>query len=277
MRRQRALATCWLCLGLAASEGPASAQSVRRASGPDSPIAVQGGRETEALVERAKQRFAEGRFRDAVPLLECAYVLSRQPRLLFNLGVVHHKLSECEPAREYFERYLAEDPRGRARSEATSALAELYAHCPPPRAARGSVGTPAPPLERAPGPAAAIPVPLATRSPAAALPSPQVLIVWGAGAALGVSALVTLGLQSRAQHDIDALHARAVGHTWDGFEPERAALSENAQRYQSLSLLFGLGFAALAGTGAALWLHELSADSPGLSVGVSGLSYRAHF
>jgi tetratricopeptide (TPR) repeat protein len=269
MRRFRVFATCWLCIALAA--GGAPAQPVPGASGPDAAGTA------EALVERAKQRFAEGRFQDAVPLLERAYGLSRQARLLFNLGVVHHKLAQCEPAREYFERYLAEDPSGAARSEATSALEELYAHCPAPGAAVGHVGataTPAAPIEQAALPAATRPVPLL---PAPQLPSPGVLIVWGAGAALGVSALLSLGLQSRAQHDLDALRARATGKTWDAFEPERAALSENARRYQGLSLLFGIGFAVLAGSGGALWLRELSEDSPELSLGISGVSYRAQF
>jgi tetratricopeptide (TPR) repeat protein len=284
-------------LGLRATPGSARAPEVpaaeARALEVDAPPpATEREREAEALVEQARELFREARFQEALPLLERAYELSRAPRYLFNLGAVHHKLSQCEPAREYYERYLAEDPRGSARSAASWALQELYAHCPGAR----SPANPAP----ASAPESVQPTRLPATSERAAqvdaaqrksgsaavprdrsaLPSPRALVLLGTGAALGVAALVSSGLQSRAQHDVDALRARAVqgDETWDSYEADRASRSEDAHTYRRMSILLGVGFGVLAGTGTAFWILDSSSDSSlDVSITTPGVSYRGRF
>jgi hypothetical protein len=99
-------------------------------------------------------------------------------------------------------------------------------------------------------------------------------VLLGSGGAAGIAALLSLGLQNRAQHNLDALGARArAGGDWDSYEPERRALDSDAHLYRGLSIAFGLGFAALAGTGGALWiLHAPSENS--LEVSMAGHELR---
>lgn len=258
--------------------GSGSSAAALPGSGETAPIA-----EAELLTERAKQLFREARFSEAVPLLERAYALTRAPRQLFNLGVLHHKLSECNPAREYFERYLTEDPEGTARADAQRALEELYAHCPAPdlvpslpAASPEGFDTSALPertVAEAPQPARA-PVPARDWAGRSSGPGAPALVLLGSGAAAGVAALLSVGMQNRAQHNLDALRTRAsAGGTWDAYEPERRALDSDAHLYHGLSIAFGLGFAALAGTGGALWVWNAEPQDS-IEVSVEGHQLR---
>jgi tetratricopeptide (TPR) repeat protein len=266
-----------------AAEAPAEAQV------PEEPTDAE--REAERLLEQARELFGRARFREALPLLERAHELSRSPRYLFNLGVLHHKLSDCEPAREYFERYLAEDPEGSARGEANWALQELYAHCPVARVPADpapSGGVPPEPQLALPAAsegavaAAAAPalVPSSRSTESGAHPSPRAWVFLGVGAAVGLGAVVSAGLQSRAQHDIDALHEQASrgDEAWDPYEAERASLSENARTYRRLSILLGIGCGVLVGTGTAFWILDSRSDSSiDVTLTTPGLSYRGRF
>jgi hypothetical protein len=240
-----------------------------------------------ALLGDAKDLFQQGRFGDALPLLERAYALTGTPRYLFNLGVIHHKLSQCQPARNYFERYLLEDPAGSAQAEAKWALRELYLHCPESPGDESAAQARSPsPARRHPqparGPTTAAP-PRAGIAPSderLALPSQRALILLGAGAAVGVAALVSVGLQNRAQNDIDALRARAAreGEVWDSYESQRTSLSGNAHLYRGMSIVLGIGSAVLAGSGATFWI--LDAPTPDTVNGYAltpGFSYSGRF
>lgn len=60
------------------------------------------------LYETAQKAMAEGRTEDAIHDYLAAYTLSKDPALLYKLGAAHQKLGACEPAVDYYRRYLAE-------------------------------------------------------------------------------------------------------------------------------------------------------------------------
>jgi tetratricopeptide (TPR) repeat protein len=297
-------ASCWLLilLGAAAARGqtPGSGTSERgttpaapaaRVSAPDDagPLSVPsnpdasgaGAAELEvaALLERAKAHFRAGRYREALPLVERAYALTGAPRALFNLGVLHHKLSECEPAREYFELYLQREPASTVRPQVLVALQELRARCP----AGGSAGAAPAPAEGANGSH-----PMLQRKrqhprlPAQPLEpdwtSSSALILLGSGAAAGVGMMVSLAAQNHTQRAIDALGSRAARQegTWDSFEGRRRDLSANARLYRGFAIGFGAACVALVGAGATVWIVE-TGNGPRRGLPAAGIGYSGLF
>jgi tetratricopeptide (TPR) repeat protein len=254
-----------------------------------------------ALRQQANAAYLEGRYEDALPLLEHANALAPYALHSFNLAAVQHRLGRCELARDLFERYLNEDPGGPARADAELALEELFARCghaPPgerpaaPSLAarslaagerRGVAEPVVPPLhsdassslggagagraaEWRPVTAAAL-----LRAPAVmAEPGPSALRVAGwstlaAGGAAAVVAAASAILVRRAESDLEAM-ARGRERAWNAGEAR--ALEANGERYQALALASGFGSALLLGTGVGLLL--LDARSDGVSVSVSG-------
>jgi|GEM_PF-678632 len=70
----------------------------------------QSGRSAEADAkkhfDKAREHYANGRYREAIEQLETA--LGIDPKgadLLYNLGVIHEKLQEVDPAIDYYQRY----------------------------------------------------------------------------------------------------------------------------------------------------------------------------
>lgn len=298
-------AACSLSIGLLAA-GVARAEP----AGPEASAAVapepgaanaspEALREADALLERAKVHFRAGQYREALPLVERALALTGAPRFLFNLGVLHHKLSECVPARDYFERYLERDAMGAARQQTLDALAELNAHCP--RQAVGERvgrGEPSEATPVAPTPARSVSVVSALVQPAEPAstpppsnesgagparesgwaPPPSAVVLMGLGAAAGVGAVVALVMQGRAQSDLDALGSSATGEqvTWDAFEAERQALSANARQYRNLSIGLGAASVALLGAGATVWVVEANDAARPRAAGL-GVAYFGRF
>jgi hypothetical protein len=278
--------------------GPMRATAPRAGALPPGPLGLQKGSdgaapssitaESEAmtLLARAKELFRGGEYRRAVPLLERAYALTDSPRFSFNLGVLHHKLSECEPARLYFERYLLEDPAGEARAQAMSALQELNAHCPASETHARSGGLPAsaaPPKSVDTHPDVSS-RPLAAdaeeRGGGAILrgPGTAAWVLMGVGAAAGVAAVISAAKQASAQNEIDDLGSRATRDAtpWDQLEAERQSSSDRAKLYRALSIGLGVACASLVGTGATLWVLE-DGEGPGPGSAALELGYRGRF
>jgi hypothetical protein len=255
-------------------------------------------READALLERAKAHFRAGEYRRSLPLVERALALSDSPRFLFNLGVLHHKLSECVPAREYFQRYLERDAAGAAREQTLAALRELNAHCPAeepetqraaaPMASPTATFRSAAPASISPS-ASALPREVALTLPGGAelppppppklsvAPPPTALVLLGLGAAAGVASVVTVALQNAAQSDIDALASRAAeeGLPWDVYEGERHASSADARLYRGLAIGLGAACTALVGAGATVWI--LDANQSSLETTGVGVGYASRF
>lgn len=73
--------------------------------------------ETRAMFERGREAYAEGRYQDALELFESAYVRAPFPELLFNIGLLHHRLGHDRAALEAFEEYLESAGEGPDRDE----------------------------------------------------------------------------------------------------------------------------------------------------------------
>ena len=262
-----------LCIRVARAEpSPASTET-----GSAETADPQG--QAEALLEQAKELFRKGQYREALPLIESAPELTQAPRFLFNLGALHHKLSECVPARDYFEQYLQQDPAGEGRAAALSALEELRARCP----AQVTVA----PAALAVVPAAALlpPVPLPVEAPPPReplerswAPSPRAAVLLGIGAAAGIGALASLAARGHAQSELDALGAQVArqGDTWDAHEARRHELAANARLYRGLSLGLGVACAAFVGAGTTVWIVEAEQAAGERSLG-AGVTYRGRF
>jgi len=256
------------------------------------------GPRIEELRVAADRAFEAGDYRAALAPLTEGYALSRDPRFLFNLGVTHHALGECEAARESYEQYESEDPGGKFHGAALGALETLYGICGqsavlPPAVLLPAVLPPAPLAVPAP---AMLPVPALGPSPASvAAPltaSDQAepdrgrrIAAWSllsVGGATLIATGVTGVLWAQAHSDYEHLVAGAAndGSTWDACCAAHAGDLESQQsRYRALTLGFGIGAAVSLVAGAVLWPSRPS-SSPTLSLTVGeqlGLRYRTAF
>ena len=282
---------------------------------PAAPAAVEAEpsapptREQQSLELRARANaaYVEGRYEDALLLLERANALSPYALHSFNLAAVQHQLGRCELARDLFERYLTVDPEGQAAGDARVALTELYAQCgrapqspqsPQSPAVPGLPVAPTQGLLGPPLPAQQLP---AQQLPAQQLPAqrspvqvpahrvslvtahderlgPRELMGWsalGLGGAAAIAAVTSAILVRRAESDMEAM-SRDRGRVWNA--DEGRALEANGDRYQTLALACGVGSALLTGAGVALLLSDEPRTALGVSLdGDPGLIYSRHF
>ena len=269
------------------------------APGSASPPSAPAGPEAQSLQlrERANSAYGEGRYADALVLLEQANALSPYELHEFNLGAVHDKLGHCEQARDHFEAFLratmqADTPV----EEARHALVELYATCG--HAERGEPPAPSSPADRPAVAGDEIPVIPALRAVstggASVLASGvgdgsagEASVAWrrtlgvfllGGAAAAGIASAVAGIRVQNAEEDVRGLALRLDAHM-PVSRDEITALYANGRRYQALSVGFGVASAVLAGAGATLLVLELTDDSAleVASSGQAGLAYRRRF
>ncbi|MGE0871280.1 MAG: hypothetical protein AB7P03_22155 [Kofleriaceae bacterium] len=81
--------------------------------------------QARVLAERGRQLHEQGRYPAAIAAFEQAYLLAPSTGLLFNLGQAHRLAGNCEDAAAMYRRYLANEPRDRARSVAQAQLASI--------------------------------------------------------------------------------------------------------------------------------------------------------
>jgi tetratricopeptide (TPR) repeat protein len=277
----------------AAGEGGVEPGSASPPSAPASPEA-----QSLQLRERANSAYGEGRYAEALVLLEQANALSPYELHEFNLGAVHDKLGHCEQARDHFEAFLrATRQADTPVEEARHALVELYATC-----GHAESSEPAAPSSLTSGRAVkgqeipAIP-PLGAASPESApalaagvrdgaLGGGSVdwrrtlgVCLLGSAAAAGIAATVA-GIRVRsAEEDLRDLALRVRDEKAPVSGAEVAALDANGRRYQALSVGLGVASAVLAGAGTTLLVLELTDDSAleVASSGHPGLGYRRRF
>src|SRR5215212_10871269 len=77
------------------------------------------------LFEQSADRYRQGRFREAVELLQEAYRLSPEAVLLYNLGRAYEGLGDTAGALDAYTRYLAADPNAADRASIESRVATL--------------------------------------------------------------------------------------------------------------------------------------------------------
>lgn len=93
MRLAPPLAAAALALALALSSAPASAGEAEQ-------------KQALELYAKGKEAYKEGRFEDAVKLIDAAYALHPEPVLLYNLARAHEGLGDFPKAIAAYEKYL---------------------------------------------------------------------------------------------------------------------------------------------------------------------------
>lgn len=111
-----------LAAALAVAGLPAAASAQGR--GDD---AAEKRRQASAHVKQGDQHKDAGAYDDAAREYQAAYELVPHPVLFFNLAQVYRLKGDREQALEYYERYLAGDPDGRASAQARRFASELRA------------------------------------------------------------------------------------------------------------------------------------------------------
>jgi tetratricopeptide (TPR) repeat protein len=121
-------------LALAAALVVAGLTSAARAQGQGGD-AAEKRRQASEHVKQGDQHKDAGAYDDAAREYQAAYELVPHPVLFFNLAQVYRLKGDREQALEYYERYLAGDPDGRASAQARRFASELRAAIEHDRAA----------------------------------------------------------------------------------------------------------------------------------------------
>jgi tetratricopeptide (TPR) repeat protein len=152
MRLRRRLRTLALLAGLAAAASANPRPATAQDAGPTSSANVAAARRH---FDKARTDYAQGSYREAIAELEAAHALDPSAKdLVFNLGVVHEKLSDIDDALQWFQLYttmtltLQERDRADAYIRRLEGAKKELAQHPPEPSPSGSPGTP-PPTESA--------------------------------------------------------------------------------------------------------------------------------
>ncbi len=145
--RTRAGAAALAAVLLAASAPRPARAGDAAASAPSATAAVDASNVEAARrhFEKARADYAQGSYREAIAELEAAHSLDPSAKdLVFNLGVVHEKLSDIDDALQWFRLYTTMDLTPAERDRADAYIRRL-------EGAKKEVGTrsafPAPPTE----------------------------------------------------------------------------------------------------------------------------------
>jgi len=207
-----------------------------------SPALADPKADAKKHVDKATKAHAAGNFELALNELTLAYTLDPQPMLLYAIGQVHVKLGHCDEAIDFYQRFLASNPGAGPAAEAREAIETCKKE--PPAVEPTPPPQPEPPKQEAPPPPPPPPPPATT-------PAFYTDILGDAlvGAGL-VSAVVGVIEYKSALSDLDT----ADKQTTYGAHQKYV---DDASSARTLSLVFGLGGAALVGAGVAHYmLHD---------------------
>jgi hypothetical protein len=253
MRLRRRLRTLALLAGLAA----ATSANPRPASGQDA-----GGTSSANVAaarrhfDKARADYQQGSYREAIAELEAAHALDPSAKdLVFNLGVVHEKLSDIDDALQWFQLYttMTLTPQERDRADAyirrlEGAKRELAQH-PPEAAPSGSAAEPAP-SESSLVPAGPPPQ---TRPPRGRIDGATIAAISVTGAAL------VFGTVMGVKATVDKPPAGWVTGR-DGTYSELANRADTAHR-EAMFADAGFGLSIVAGITAAVLYFARTSDS----------------
>lgn len=98
----------------------------------------------QAQVDAGTKALQDGRYDEAIQLLQDAYDQLKDPVLLFNIGQAHRKAGHSPEAIDAFERYLAAQPDSPYRDKVEGYLSKLRQRSAPALAPPASAPAPAP-------------------------------------------------------------------------------------------------------------------------------------
>lgn len=270
MRRSTsiALALTTTCMLAALTPRPAAIGGVQQAWAAASSSSPEPGSEpAQQFFARARELYAAGSYRAAIEQLEQALALDPQgAELVYNLGLVHEKLGDLDPAIAHYERYVAmiDDPQEAERVRAIikrleGARQELLAARASASASASAVPAPSARPPSSAVPAASSAPPRAAMAPAPTLSRRGKLDHWviGSGALAG-AALVTgvvFGIKALAGSPDDPATTTA-GTSYEDLQNK----ADRAHR-DAIIADIAFGTAIVAGASAAVLYLTRSDDS----------------
>ena len=203
--------------------------------------------EARALYDEGLRHYNVAEYADAVTAFKGAYLLTGDPKLLFNVAQSYRLSGDCEQALRFYKNFKRESPEAVNLAEVDASISKCEATLPAPVAA----APPEPVVERpAPAPppvAAPDAVPLApvgvSRAAAGENPGHGKRVAGLALGALGLAAAgpgLALGLSGSAE--LRELHARSG--EWGLNEKRKEASAE--RRQLAGEILLGVGATSLA-------------------------------
>lgn len=213
--------------------------------------------QAKKLYEEGLRHYNLAEYAEAIRPWKDAYLLTKRPLLLFNIGQAYRLSGDCAQAMTFYESYAREQPNPKNQGELSDAEAlcreKLAAKpapppvTPPPMTETGTAPTPLPP----PPPATAEQRPSYRRRNVG-------MIVGISGLALGGAAIYF------------ALHAGKQADALDGYRGEWGAAQESIEargrRDQKLAWGLGLGGAAAIGVGVALVMSGAGSSESSVAV-----------
>lgn len=255
-----AVATRWLALAIVLAPIGAEAQTDAEA-------------QARQQFERGQALYEEGEFLEAAQAFEEAYRISERPRLLYNAYLAYRDLQDTPNAARTLRQFLVEvnDLAPRERSQLRARLDALEAALE-----RGEDGTEAPRETEGSatdtsgggeGDADTGTTSDTTETPAAAggggfNPSPVGFIVAGAGAALGIAAIIT-GVISG--DDYAQLEAQCAGGSCPDTPELRDARSRGEALTVATDVLWVSGVVAIAAGVTLIFVLQDSSESPSVA------------
>jgi len=221
--------------------------------------------EARALYDEGLRHYNVAEYADAVTAFKEAYLLSGDPKLLFNVAQSYRLSGDCEQALRFYKNFKRESPQADNLAEVDADISKCEAALPPPVAA-------APPERPAPAPPVAPPAPFPAPAPDAVPLAPvgvsQAATAENPGhgkrvagvtlAAVGLAAAGTgLVLGVSASAELRDLHARPG--EWGPQEKDKEASAE--RRQTAGQILLGVGATSLV-TGVVVYLLGNSERRP---------------
>lgn len=226
-------------------------------------------KKAEAHFKKGRAAHEAGDLEVAAAEYEAAYELYPDPELLYNLGQVNRLMGKSATAIDYYERYIAADPDGRAVERAHRYIAILEKKLEEEKGEKGEkvdeggerrgdakasppAGATRPPRGDDPPPAAPGP-----RDEGGGLGTRRWAAVGLAVAGLaGLGVGVAYGVKARRLSD-EVSDGDSIGSGWDQSELDKFDQGESAERRQIVATVAG---GALLAAGAVLWFVGSSDD-----------------
>ncbi|HET9959676.1 MAG TPA: hypothetical protein VFQ61_34525 [Polyangiaceae bacterium] len=241
--------------------------------------------EIEKLWAEASQLYSAGDYQAAYEKMQLYYQLTRDARMLYNLGDLSRELARCSQALSHFEQYLEQAPDGSYRAQAQAAVMELREQCPPQLVPSTQSGAPAAPraLVSPTTQTSVQTVRLSTEQPSEGLrqsssDNARRYIGYGliaGGAALGVGAGILIGSAIHKNNLVQSANRAAAEQPPDVrpiWSHDEEQLERERDRERNWAVVLGVGstLAFASGVATLLWPvrepHPASAPRTSLAI-----------
>jgi tetratricopeptide (TPR) repeat protein len=260
-----------------------AARPARAQDAPPPKLTDAQKRQTTEHYERATKYYNVGKYAEAITEYQAAYLISADPRMLYNIAQCHRLSNQPEEAARFFKNFLRNAPNTSLRADVEKKIEDMERLAEERRRQGGgtTAGSPTPtgtPTEPTPpdpasptGPAAQVPPPITPPDPSAALPGPppegavqQSLPppaeppsrVLPLTLLIGSGTLVVTSLVSGAIAGSKAKQVEEKSREGVRFDDSVEKLQKAGKAANGLAVLTGLAGLVAGGVGVFLWLRS---------------------